>query len=162
MNIAQATHWAALVLAMLASVGFWHPAAAAGPVEEATGQASSDAAQDRRRLVADNLPLTPSEAQRFWPIYERFQKEMSTILGRRQEIIVKLGENYDNMSDEVARQITVETLELQQTRLKMTSAYLAKFEKVLPARKLARYFQIEGRIRAAVDAEIAERIPLIK
>ena len=165
MNIAkpQAAILCGIVIlaALLSAIGFSNPAAAEGQASS-TSAGQADAGQDRKRLVADHLPLTPSEAQHFWPVYDHYQKDMANMLDRRQQIIAKLGEHYDDMSDAVAKQLTIDNLELQEARLHLIRSYLPKFEKVLPAKKLARYYQIEARIRAAVDAEIAERIPLIE
>ncbi len=146
--------------ALLSGIGLSSPVAAEG--QSAEMQAHRDADQDRKRLVADHLPLTPSEAQHFWPLYDRYQTDVSDLVGKRMEIIGKLGEHYDSMTDALARQLTVDNLELQEARLRLIKSYLPKFEKVLPGKKLARYYQIEAKIRAAVDAEIAERIPLIQ
>jgi hypothetical protein len=144
------------------AMAFSNPATAEGQPTESLEQTRSDASQDRRRLVADHLPLSPSEARQFWPLYDRCQHDMSDLLDKRMEIIAKLGEHYDDMPDAMAKQITIDNLELQDARLKLIKSYLPKFEKVLSAKNLARYYQIEARIRAAVDVEIAERIPLIK
>jgi hypothetical protein len=151
-----------MLAALLSAIGLSFTVAAEGRSTETPEQPASDASQDRRRLVADNLPLSPSEAELFWPVYERFQKDTSNLVDKRQEIIARLGENYDDMTDEVAKQFTIDILELQAARLSLIKSYFPKFEKVLPAKKLARYYQIEARIRAAVDVEIVERIPLIK
>jgi len=118
--------------------------------------------QDRKKLVADNLPLTEAEALRFWPLYDKFEQELTKLTERRKAIINKLGEHYDDMSDAMAKQIVLEQLDYQDARLQLMKAYFPRFEKTLPLKKLARFYQIEGRIRAAVEAEIAERIPLIQ
>jgi len=149
-----------IVLALwLSAFGLAAPVCAEPQDSDALRQAAN---ADRRRLVADNLPLGAAEALAFWPLYERFERDLSGLARRRQSLINTFGENYDDMSDAMAKQIALEQLDYQEARLKLMKAYWPKFEKVLPAKKLARFYQIEGRIRAAIDAEIAERIPLIK
>ena len=154
-----------MLAAGLSVIRYSDVAAAGDPLLDAQALSQavpSDVSQDRRRLVADNLPLSNSEAELFWPLYDRYQKDLSTVVDRRQAIIARLGENYDDMPDSVAKQFITDTLELQEFRIKLMKAYLLKLSKVLPPKKLARYFQIEGRIAVAVDTEIAQRIPLIK
>jgi hypothetical protein len=146
---------ACLALALLAP----GPPALAQAAPEGADAADSQA---RRRLVADNLPLEPAEAKAFWPLYAHFERDLAALVQRRRGILNRLGEHYDDMGEAVARQITLEYLDYQEARVKLMKAYFPKFEKVLPARKLARFYQIEARIRAAIDAEIAERVPLIK
>ena len=43
---------------------------------------------DKKALVAQNLKLTDSEAQAFWPMYDEFQKAM-TVLGDRTARMIK-------------------------------------------------------------------------
>jgi hypothetical protein len=147
---------------VLFAVGFPAALLAEGQPERTDRQTESNATQERRRLVAEYLPLTPTEAHLFWPIYELFMKETAQLVDRRQAIVARLGENFDEMTDEVAMELTKETIEYQEARLKLLKTFLPKYEKVIPPKKLARYYQIESRIRAAVDVEIAKRIPLIK
>jgi hypothetical protein len=117
-------------------------------------------ADERRALVAHNLRLTASEATGFWPVYSRFERDLAVWRERRQRIVAEFGENYDSMSDEVAQKLTVDRLDLDEARCRLMRSYLPQFSKVLPARKVARYYDIEAKIRAVVNAEIAESIPL--
>jgi hypothetical protein len=118
--------------------------------------------EERRRLIAEDLPLTEIEAARFWPVYERYQADLARLLQRRRRYIEEYGSYYEDMTDEMAKKLIIESLDLEEDLLRLWRHYLPVFEKVLPAKKLARYYQIEGKIRAAVNAEIAERLPLMK
>jgi len=125
-------------------------------------EASSRFIRDRKRLVEANLPLTPDEAKRFWPLYEDIQRDIVKLTQRRRTLIGEFGENYDAMTDATARKLLVERLDYHEARYRLLKAYLPKFEKVLPGKKLARYFQIESKISASVEAGIAEELPLLK
>lgn len=46
--------------------------------------------------------------------------------------------------------------------LKLRKTYLPKFRKILPAKKVARYYQIENKIQAALYSELAVKIPLVQ
>lgn len=118
--------------------------------------------RDRKNLIADSLKLTAPEAAAFWPLYERFQQDLNAMVERRRRIIGEFGENYDDMSDEKAKQILVERLAIEDERCHLVKAYFPRFERVLPIKKVARYFQVEGKIHASVEAGIAEQLPLIK
>lgn len=132
--------------------------AAVGPLETLTEQYN----KDRKRLIAQNLSLTAAEARRFWPLYERYEKDLSVLIGKRQAVITKFGENYDAMTDAMAREILLERLKIEDERHRLRRIYLPRFERVLPIKKLARFYQIESTIRAAVEAGVAEELPLIK
>ena len=44
----------------------------------------------------------------------------------------------------------------------LLSSYLPRFQKVLPARKVARLYQVENKIRALVNYDLASEIPFVK
>ena len=66
------------------------------------------------------------------------------------------------MPDDTAKKLLNEVLAIEGAELDMRKSYVPKFEKVLPAAKVARYYQIENKIRAAVRYELAEGIPLVE
>ena len=119
---------------------------------------------DKKLLVAANMELTESEAKGFWPVYEQYQKDLVAINQR----IIKLVESYaadyraNTLTDEKAKKLTDEfvAIELAESNLKTSS--VPKLRKVLPEKKVARYLQIENKIRAAVKYEFAEGVPLVK
>ena len=46
--------------------------------------------------------------------------------------------------------------------MKLTRSYVPKLEKAVPAMKVARYMQIEHKIRAIIKYELAGGIPLVQ
>jgi hypothetical protein len=150
-----------LTIALLA-LAVSHPSAALEQPADRLGKATQQYGQDRRRLVADNLQLTALEAHEFWPLYEQFEKDMFVLTGKRSAIITKFGENHESMTDAMAKEIMLERLDIEDEISRLIRVYLPRFEKVLTVKNLARYYQIESKIRTAVDAGIEEALPLIK
>jgi hypothetical protein len=150
------------ILAVLFTIGLAVPLAAEKQSSGIGEPIRSNSLLDRKRLVADHLPLTPSEAGEFWPVYEHFEQELFVLAERRKAIIGKFGENYEAMTAPVAKELIQEYLDFQEDHVKLLKAYLPKFEEILPAKKLVRFYQIEARMRAAVEAEIAEHVPLLQ
>ena len=118
---------------------------------------------DKKLVVAANLELTESEAKGFWPVYEQYQKDLATINQR----IVKLIESYaadyrtKTLTDEKAKKLTDEMAAIEQAEAGLKTSSVPKLRKVLPERKVARYLQIENKIRAIVKYEISEGVPLV-
>ena len=117
---------------------------------------------DKKLLVADNMKLSEAEAKKFWPVYEDFQNELFILRVRSLKLIDNYAENYESMTNAMAKQLLDEYLTIERLRQKVREAYLPKFSKVLPAIKVARYYQIENKISAIVNYELAARIPLLK
>ena len=119
---------------------------------------------DKKLLVATNMELTESEAQGFWPLYEQYQKDLQQINHR----IAKVLEGYaadlqgKSLTDEKAKQLITEAVAIEQVEAQLKSTYAPQLSKVLPARKVARYLQIENKIRAVVKYDLATGVPLVQ
>lgn len=117
---------------------------------------------DKKFLVAENMQLTEAEARKFWPVYEDYQNELYILRVRSLKLIEAYAENYGAMTNEVAKKLLDEYLTIERLRQKVREAYLPKFRKVLPEMKVARYYQIENKISAVLNYELANQIPLVK
>ncbi len=117
---------------------------------------------DKKLLVAQNMELTDSEAKAFWPVYGRYQDELFLLRARTAKMIQDYAQAYGNMTDDTARRLLEEYMTLEDLGLKLRRAYLGEFRKVLPEKKVARYYQIENKIQAAMMYELGRSIPLIK
>jgi hypothetical protein len=119
---------------------------------------------DKKLLVAANMELTESEAKNFWPIYEDYQKDLQTINERLGKLLQSYATDYKNktMTDEKAKKLTDEFLSIEQAEVKLKSTYVPKLSKALPATKVARYLQIENKIRAVIKYDLAASVPLVQ
>ena len=117
---------------------------------------------DKKLLVAENMQLSETEAKKFWPIYDEYQNELFILRMRSLKLIESYAENYKSMTNDIAKKLLDEYLTIESLRQKVREAYLPKFRKVLPEIKVARYYQIENKIGALVNYELAKQIPLVK
>lgn len=118
---------------------------------------------DKKLVVAANMELTDAEGKAFWPIYEAYQKELQTINERTGKAILAYADAYNKkaLTNDLAKQLTNEALAIDQDELTLRKSSAAKLNGVLPAMKVARYIQIENKIRAALRYELAAGIPLV-
>ncbi len=117
---------------------------------------------EKKVLVADNMGLTEAEAKAFWPVYDEYQNAMKPLVDRKITLVKDYAANYETMTDEVAGKLLRDLMDLQKEELKLSDSFVPKFQKVLPAMKVARYYQIENKVRAVVDYDLAAQIPLVK
>lgn len=117
---------------------------------------------ERKALVAQNMGLTEEEGKVFWPLYEGYQKELAKLNKRRLDFIESFAKDYERMKDEKANDLMNEWVDMQRDAIEVKSSYMGKFRRVLPMKKVARYFQVENKLEAFVDYELARRIPLLK
>jgi len=119
---------------------------------------------DKKLLVAANLSLTDAEAKAFWPVYDAYQKDLQQINERTGKAILAYADAYKKgpVSNETAKKLLGESMAIEESELKLKQALVPKLEKALPGAKVARYVQIENKIRALVKYELAANIPLVE
>ena len=119
---------------------------------------------DKKLLVDVNMQLTDSEAKGFWPIYDAYQKDLEGVDGRLLNVISAYADAYGAgpIPNDLAKHLIGEYLDIQQDEAKMNRSYVPKLSGVLPGAKVARYLQIETKIRAVARYELAARIPLVQ
>jgi hypothetical protein len=119
---------------------------------------------DKKLIVATNMELTESEAKNFWPVYDDYQKELQKINQRMVKLLNDYAADYktNSVSDEKAKKLTDEYVSLQQAEANLTTSFVPKLNKALPPKKVARYLQIENKIRAVIKYDLASTVPLIE
>ena len=118
---------------------------------------------DKKLVVAANMDLTEAEAKGFWPVYEAYQADLKTINDRLFQLILRYADLYKagTLTDDAAKNLLGEALAIEQAEVTLKQGYVPKLSAVLPATKVARYYQIENKIRAVVKYELADNIPLV-
>jgi len=117
---------------------------------------------DKKLVVSENMQLTEAEAKAFWPVYEKYQSELFLLRARTGKLIQDYAAGYDTMTNATAKRLLDESMMIETLRMKLNKDYLPKFRKVLPDKKVVRYYQIENKINALLYYEIAKKIPLLK
>jgi hypothetical protein len=157
--------WLVGLLAVAAAV--WVGAQEAKPLVSPTIQDAIVATRgqiqaDRQAVVAANLGLTEAEGKTFWPLYRDYRTDMAKLGDRLSDLIVDYAKNYDTLTDEQAKKMVTEFLAIQKDEVSTKQAWVPKFEKVLPAKKVARFFQIENKLDLLVRLAIAQDVPLVQ
>jgi hypothetical protein len=117
---------------------------------------------DKKLFIATNMQLTESEAKAFGPVYEAYQAELAKLRDREIKLIEEFAANYEKMSDDVAKNLLDDAMSIDSTHQKLRQSYLSKFRGVVPDKKVARYYQLESKIDAVLEYEMAKRIPLVQ
>lgn len=117
---------------------------------------------DKKLLVAANMDLTEPEAKAFWPVYEAYQKELHKLNDRIAMTIVNYAKEFNakTLTDAKAAQLLDQSIAIEEAETKLKRAFVPRLAKVLPGRKVARYMQLENKVRAIVKYEIAGEVPL--
>ncbi len=118
---------------------------------------------DKKLLVAMNMDLTDAESIVFWKMYESYQADLQNVNTRLDQLISDYAQAYNSgvVSDTTAGKLIKEFLHIEVEEMKLRAANVKQLAKVLPAKKVMRYLQIENKIRAVIRYGIASEVPLV-
>jgi hypothetical protein len=116
----------------------------------------------RRGLMVRFMGLSSQQDLDFWPAYQEYRIQMSEIGDRLQEVLTNFVEDHANLSDRRALTMLDEFMKIQEEELKLRKKYVKKFKKVIPPKKVVRFFQIDNKMDAMVNYNLAGSIPLIE
>jgi len=151
----------ALVMVVMIAVGSWSALAQNQPADNMQIMMEKVKA-DKKAVVAQNMGLTEGEAKGFWPIYDGYQNDLAGINQRLIDLIKTYANAYNanTLTDDQAQSLLANLIAIQESEVALQKTYIPKLSKVLPGKKVARYMQIENKIRAGVKYQLANGIPL--
>jgi hypothetical protein len=135
--------------------------AAAPAAQDEIAVARSAIKADRKATVTEVLQLTPTEAEKFWPLYQQYRAEMDQVADKLVKLVKEYAGYYPNVPEDRARQMLKDLTGLEKKQLALRASFLRKFGKVLPADKTLRFAQVENRLDLAVRLQLAATIPLV-
>ncbi len=115
----------------------------------------------KKQIVAANMTLTDAEAEKFWPVYDRYAEDLAKINDTKVALINEYAQEYDAMTDAQAKDYIRRRAAVEQSTLELRVKYIPIFEKVLTGKETALFFQIEWRLGLLVDMELAQ-MPLVE
>jgi len=144
--------------------GAKHEAAEAksGEVHDAIELTRDVIKAERKAIIAGTLDMTAKESEAFWPVYRDYENDISKVGDRLLGVIKEYAKNYDTLTDEQAKTMLQDYLKAKEDQLKVRKSYVKRFEKVLPPKKVVRFYQVENKINAAIEFEVAKEIPLVE
>jgi hypothetical protein len=121
----------------------------------------SDLRANKKKLIALNIPLTETEATKFWPVYDEYVAEMARHNDNFYAVIKDYANNQKTMTDGQASSLIKRWAEIQVQQAQTRQKYIPRIEKVLPGKKAALFFQIDRRLYALMDMQVTTQIPLV-
>ena len=115
---------------------------------------------DKRSVYANNLEMSQSESEEFWPLYDEYEAKVKKLDDRFLELINQYASKYDTLSDTDATAGLKEKMAIERERMDLKQSFTKKVAKILPPKKALRYAQLETRIETLLRSQVYSLIPL--
>ena len=115
----------------------------------------------KKQILAANLTLTDAEATRFWPVYDAYAAEMTTQYDQFYAVIKDYAVNQATLTDDQAIAMIKRWADIQVAITGIRQKYVPLVAKVIAGRKAALFFQVDRRLYAVVDLQVASELPLV-
>jgi hypothetical protein len=137
------------------------PEIGSGSVDAYIEALKSDIGSQTRKIMEVNMKLTEKEAAVFWPIYERYDYDLSRLRYERAQQYDFYASNYKTISDEQAAHLLKQLDSIERRNLVLDEKYEKEMSKALPAKTVLRFFQIAKQVDRLVSLKIMSGIPLV-
>jgi hypothetical protein len=114
---------------------------------------------DRTTLITSGMNFTDKDGEAFWPIYQQYEYERSRLDDRRAAVIKHYTQKYPTLTDTEAKAMADTMLDCESRLAELKKKYYKKFNKVLPALTVTKFFQLERRIDLMMDMQVESSLP---
>ena len=130
-------------------------------IDQQIAMLRSDLRSKRKQIVAANMKLTDTEAEKFWPTYDQYVNELVNINDAKYALIKEYLQS-TNMTEEQADGLSRKWLTVDESVVQLRLKYIPIFRKALSARGTALFFQIDRRVQMMIDLQLASSLPLVE
>ena len=89
-------------------------------------------------FITDRMRLTPEEAQKFWPIYNQYEAELSKIREKH-----RLGRDLSTLSDAELERFLNNFLDMEEQQVTLKRDYFSRMKQAVGLRKVALFIESE-------------------
>jgi hypothetical protein len=126
------------------------------------GALRAELRSSKKQAVAGNLTLTDAEATRFWPVYDRYAADITTIKNDQYVLVAEYVNKFGKYDDKAASDFIGRWLNIDVRMTALRAKYFPIVGKVLPGVKAGTFFQIDRRLQMLIDLSLASRLPILQ
>ena len=116
----------------------------------------------KMQVIGQNMVLSDGEAQKFWPIYNHYVKDLQEVNNQKYALLKQYAHMWGTMTDQDAVIYVRNWLEVDQQVQALRVKYVPAVNQVLPGKKAATFFQLDRRLNMIIDLQLFSQIPLAK
>ncbi|MGB2664455.1 MAG: hypothetical protein WAK48_10650 [Candidatus Acidiferrum sp.] len=116
----------------------------------------------KMQVIGQNMSLSDTEAQKFWPIYNHYVKDLQEVNNQKYDLLKQYAHMWSTMTDQDAVIYVRHWLEVDAEVQALRVKYVPAVNQVLPGKKAATFFQLDRRLNMIIDLQLFSQIPLAK
>jgi hypothetical protein len=102
------------------------------------------------------MNLTSEEAEKFWPVYNEYQKQKNLIQRDKIMMIRNFNQNESSLSDSQLTEMGDKLVKDLSDESSLAVAFHRKIKEILPPAKVIRYYQAENQYKIQLLKELQE------
>ena len=114
----------------------------------------------KMQVIGENMSLSDSEAQKFWPIYKHYADDLHEVHNTKYALFKQYAETWATMTDQDALVYVRHSMEADAEAQALRLKYVPLMSQILPGKKAATFFQLERRLCLMIDLQLFSQIPL--
>jgi len=118
----------------------------------------------RDQIIREDLQLGEEELSEFWPVYQQYVSELAVVRERKAVLVGRFLEAYrrGEFIEEFAEWLIAENFAIKDAWTDVQESFVERFKAVLSVQQVARFYQLENKLDAEVDARMALIVPLVE
>ncbi len=99
----------------------------------------------KTRFLTEKMDLSTEEAQRFWPVYNEYNKQLQELFKNRMENMSRreIRDRWEKMDDAQLEEVVLNELENQKKIADLKISYYPKFKEAVGSRKASTFYRSE-------------------
>ena len=124
----------------------------------------SDVNAFKIRALNQALELTGPEAEKFWPLYRQYEKELAAVADQKIALLREFGDRCarGTLDDKAADVMAQQWLKNVKARLDLWKKYRKKIAKAVSPARAAQFLQVEHQMALFMDLNIAADMPALR
>jgi hypothetical protein len=114
----------------------------------------------KMQVIGQNMSLSDTEAQKFWPIYKHYADDLHEVHNAKYALLKQYAETWSTMTDQDALIYVRHWMEVDEEAQALRLKYVPVVTQALPGKKAATFFQLERKLCMMVDLQLFSQIPL--
>jgi hypothetical protein len=130
-----------------------------GSMESAIEVARADARVEKADIIGAAMNFIDKDVAAFWRIYRKYEYDRSMLDDSRVAVIKEYTVKFPTLNDADAKAMAERMFEYDARATALKKTYFRKFNKVLPALTVTKFFQLDRRIDLIMDMKVETTLP---